>query len=169
VRVHPVFVPLDNPLAGVRMENNAVMIQGDAVQDLTLIGKGAGSLPTASSVLGDVLMLASQLNSSSEPNPQFVCTHSDYAKIKSISDVENAFYVRVSMHDKAGVLKNLGAITEKHSANIKFIDQYDAHDSEAHADFIIDPIQESTMQAIKEEIEALDSIKAVESIIRVLS
>jgi len=169
LRVHPCMVRLDNPLASVSREYNAIMIKGDAVQDLTLIGKGAGSLPTASSVLGDILMLSSQLHSSSEPHPQYVCQHSEYARIKPIAEVHNSFYVRISMHDKVGVLKDLGAITANNNANIKFIDQYDAHDGEALADFMIDPIAEKSMQKIIKEIEALDSIKAVESVIRVLA
>lgn len=166
-RVHPVFVRKSNPLATVRMENNAILIKGNAVQELTLIGKGAGSLPTASSVFGDVLILASQINSGTISS-QFVCTHSDYAEILDLNDVVNSFYVRVSMHDKVGVLKDLGAILADHGANVKFIDQYDVHGEEAHADFIIDPIQESLMKKITKEIEALDSIKSVESIVRVL-
>lgn len=169
VRVHPVFVPLDNPLASVAKEYNAIMIQGDAVQDLTLIGKGAGSLPTASSVLGDVLMLAAQINSSHKPEPEQICRHNEYAQLKAIEEVVSSFYVRVSMYDKVGVLKNLGAITEKHNANIKFIDQYDAHSGEALADFMIDPVAEGQMQKIIKDVQELDSIKAVESVIRVLN
>ncbi len=168
LRVHPTLVKLDNPLANVHREYNAIMIRGDAVQDLTLIGKGAGSLPTASSVLGDILMLASQINSSSEPHPQYVCQHSEYAQIKNIDSVLNSFYVRISMHDKVGVLKDLGAITANNNANIKFIDQYEAHDGVALGDFMIDPISEKSMQIIIREIQALDSIRAVESVIRVL-
>jgi homoserine dehydrogenase len=169
LRVHPCFVKLDNPLANVSREYNAIMVRGDAVQDLTLIGKGAGSLPTASSVLGDILMLSSQLHSSSEPHPQYVCKHSKYADIKPLDEVRNSFYVRISMLDKVGVLKDLGAITANNNANIKFIDQYDAHDGEALADFMIDPIEERSMNKIIKEIQALDSIKGVESVIRVLA
>lgn len=169
LRVHPCFVKLDNPLANVSREYNAIMVRGDAVQDLTLIGKGAGSLPTASSVLGDILMLSSQLHSSSEPHPQYVCKHSNYADIKPMDEVRNSFYVRISMLDKVGVLKDLGAITANNNANIKFIDQYDAHDGEALADFMIDPIEERSMNKIIKEIQALDSIKGVESVIRVLA
>ena len=166
-RVHPVFVRKTNPLASVRMENNAIMIKGDAVQELTLIGKGAGSLPTASSVFGDVLMLSSQIISG-VVNTQFTCQHSEYAEMMDLDEVKNSFYVRVSMTDKVGVLKDLGAILADNGANVKFIDQYDVHGEEAHADFIIDPIKESVMNKIRDEIRALDSIKAIESVIRVI-
>lgn len=167
VRVHPVFVSKHNPLASVRRENNAIFINGDALPELTLIGKGAGSLPTASSVVGDILMLASQLASSSNPHPQYICQHQGYAKIKNIKNVINSFYVRVSMHDKVGVLKDLGSITAKHGANVKFIDQYETKGSEAHADFIIDPIKEESMQKLLGDIKSLDSIKTIESVIRI--
>jgi homoserine dehydrogenase len=169
VRVHPTFVPLTNPLASVHEENNAILINGDAVQDLTLIGKGAGSLPTASSVLGDILMLASQLQSSDRPHPQHVCQHTEYAELKAMDEVTNSFYVRVAMMDKVGVLKDLGAITERNNANVKFIDQYDAKGDRALADFVVDPVPEKSMRRIIDEIKNLDSIKEVESVIRVLS
>ncbi len=167
-RVHPVFVKKDNPLASVQLENNAILVKGDAVGMLTLIGKGAGSLPTASSVVGDILILLAQHQNTSSPHPQYVCVHSAYADMKDIGEALNAFYVRVSMHDKIGVLKDLGEILAKHKANVKFIDQYDVQDSEAHADFIIDPLPEKEMSEIVKEIAALDSIKTVESVIRVL-
>ena len=160
-RVHPVFVPQDNPLASVAMENNAILVKADAADTLTLIGKGAGSLPTASSVAGDVLMLA-------RGNSIAPVTSESFAKIKAMDEVENSFYIRISMHDKLGVLRDLGEAMLKHKANVKFIDQYDVHGSEAHADFLIDPIKEKELKAIIKDIEAMDSIKAVESVIRVL-
>jgi homoserine dehydrogenase len=159
---------MSNPLSAVKMENNAILIKGNAVQELTLIGKGAGSLPTASSVFGDVLILASQLSQGAKPNPQFTCKHTAYAKMKDIDDVKNSFYIRVAMHDKVGVLKDLGEITSKNGANVKFIDQYDVYGEEAKADFIIDPITEKAAKQMIKDIQALDSIKNVESIIRVL-
>lgn len=167
-RVHPVFVAKENPIAGVRLENNAVLINGDAVQELTLIGKGAGSLPTASSVFADVLMLASQMQLGEDPNPQYVCQHNEYAELKPIEEVENSFYIRVSMHDKVGVLKAFGELTEKYGANVKFIDQYDVSGEEAHADLIFDPIKEKSFNSLIEDMKALDAIKAIESVVRVL-
>ena len=74
-------------------------------------------------------------------------------------DVKNSFYVRVSMHDKVGVLKDLGEIMARNEANVKFIDQYDVSGAEAHGDFIIDPVLEKSMKKIISEIKALDSIK----------
>jgi uncharacterized protein with ACT and thioredoxin-like domain len=72
------------------------------------------------------------------------------------------------MLDKVGVLKDLGELTAKHGANVKFIDQYDVSGSDAHADFIIDPIPERNLREMVGDINALDSIRAVESVIRVL-
>jgi len=166
IRVHPVFVPKEKTLASVNAENNAVMIDGSAVGELTLIGKGAGSFATASSVLGDLLMLINQIDNISS---QFmVAPHKQSAKLKSIDTVTNPFYIRVSMLDKVGVLKDLGLITERNNANVRFIDQYEIKGDSALADFMIDPISEKDMRQMIEEIQALPSIKAVESVIRVL-
>jgi homoserine dehydrogenase len=166
IRVHPVFVPKEKTLANVNAENNAVMIDGSAVGELTFIGRGAGSLATASSVLGDLLML---MNQGANISSQFmVAPHTEEAKLKSISDVKNPFYIRVSMHDKVGVLKDLGLITERNNANVRFIDQYEVKGDSALADFMIDPISEKSMKQMLKEIQELPSIKGVESVIRVL-
>ncbi|MFZ4084920.1 MAG: homoserine dehydrogenase [Vampirovibrionia bacterium] len=166
IRVHPVFVPKEKTLANVNAENNAVMIDGSAVGELTFIGRGAGSLATASSVLGDLLML---MNQGANISSQFmVAPHTEEAKLKSIDDVKNPFYIRVSMHDKVGVLKDLGLITERNNANVRFIDQYEVTGDSALADFMIDPISEKSMKQMLKEIQELPSIKAVESVIRVL-
>lgn len=166
IRVHPVFVPKEKTLANVNAENNAVMIDGSAVGELTFIGRGAGSLATASSVLGDLLML---MNQGANISSQFmVAPHAEEAKLKSINDVKNPFYIRVSMHDKVGVLKDLGLITERNNANVRFIDQYEVKGDSALADFMIDPISEKSMKQMLKEIQELPSIKAVESVIRVL-
>ena len=166
IRVHPAFVPKEKTLANVNAENNAVMIDGSAVGELTFIGRGAGSLATASSVLGDLLML---MNQGDNISSQFmVAPHSEEAKLKSINDVKNPFYIRVSMHDKVGVLKDLGLITERNNANVRFIDQYEVKGDSALADFMIDPIFEKSMKQMLKEIQELPSIKAVESVIRVL-
>jgi homoserine dehydrogenase len=166
IRVHPVFVPKEKTLANVNAENNAVMIDGSAVGELTFIGRGAGSLATASSVLGDLLML---MNQGDNISSQFmVAPHTEEAKLKSIDDVKNPFYIRVSMHDKVGVLKDLGLITERNNANVRFIDQYEVKGDSALADFMIDPLSEKSMKQMLKEIQELPSIKAVESVIRVL-
>ena len=63
VRVHPAMVPVDHPLASVRGSFNAVFIEGEAVGQLMLLGRGAGGGPTASAVLGDLIDAAKNLRS----------------------------------------------------------------------------------------------------------
>ncbi len=169
VRVHPVFVPKSHPLAKVDLENNAIFINGDAIQDLTLIGKGAGSLPTASSAIADLLTIASQLNQNQTVNPQLICKHTDYAEMKNFDDVKNSFYLRLVLEDKVGVLKDLGGVMAKHNANVKFINQYENQNSQAHADVFTDPISEKNITNMINELKKLDSIRAIESVIRVLN
>lgn len=169
VRVHPVFVPKSHPLAKVDLENNAVFIQGDAIQDLTLIGKGAGSLPTASSLMADLMTIASQLNQNQSVSPQLICKHSSYADMKKFEDVENGFYIRLVLEDKVGVLKDLGGVMAESNANVKFINQYENQNNQAHADVFTDPISEKSMKSMIAKLEKLDSIRAIESVIRVIN
>lgn len=168
-RVHPVLVPQAHSLAKVDLENNAIFVQGDAVQDLTLIGKGAGSLPTASSVMADLMTIAAQLNQNQKLNPQLICKHSDYASMKDFKKIENSFYLRLVLEDKLGVLKDLGEVMARHKANVRFINQYENDNNQAHADVFTDPVSEESMEKMLKELKNLDSIRAIESVIRVLN
>ena len=95
VRVHPAMVPVRHPLASVRDSFNAVFIEGDAVGELMLYGRGAGGMPTASAVLGDLVDAAKNLVEGRKgatigalaPKP-----------IRPIDDVESQFY----LHDGGG-------------------------------------------------------------------
>lgn len=168
-RVHPVFVSKSHPLAKVDAENNAIFVQGNAVQDLTIIGKGAGSLPTASAVMSDVLIIASALSQKQNVNLQLSCQHSEYAKLKNFAEIKNCFYLRLVLEDKIGVLKDLGGVMADMNANVKFINQYENQNNQAHADVFTDPISEATMQKMLEKLKLMDSIRSVESVIRVLA
>ncbi len=115
VRVHPVLVPLDHPLASIQQEYNAVWVQGDAVGDVMFSGRGAGELPTASAVCGDVLLIANSLQESSEPASQdrpllkaMRFQNHEAAKMLAITETINRYYIRLNTLDEPGVIGNLG-------------------------------------------------------------
>src|SRR5207253_7166946 len=95
VRAHPMLVPAHHPLASVEGANNAIFISGSAVGEVMLVGPGAGQMPTASAVVGDLINLASALRL-----PDFApyfqpMIDSAESPLCSIEDAESAFYVRL--------------------------------------------------------------------------
>ena len=108
VRAHPMLVPIHHLLASVEGANNAIFISGSAVGEVMLVGPGAGQMPTASAVVGDLISLASALRL-----PDFApyfqpAIDSEEAPLCLIDDAESAFYVRLETEDSPGVIGNLG-------------------------------------------------------------
>ena len=169
IRVHPAFIKKTSTLASVHGANNGVLIHGDLVGELTLIGPGAGALPTSSSIAGDINMLKAQLQSSKTPNPMFVCQHSSFAKIKPISETENLYFLRIKTEDKAGVVGQVGTICGSHGVSINSLTQKGtAPDSSASIRLLTHKVKEEKIQKAIDEMKKLPSIKQIENIIRVL-
>ena len=96
VRVHPAMIPAAHPLASVDGAMNAVFVVGDAVGETMFYGAGAGSLPTASAVVGDILALATPLAAGVAPLPEPVPYARDLA-VRDVLDLETAYYVRFAI------------------------------------------------------------------------
>jgi homoserine dehydrogenase len=105
LKVEPTLLPLQHPLANIRNEYNAFLIEGDAIGTSTLSGKGAGSLPTASAVFADIIDIcrgsAKHFNSDSRNNKTKYCIHSS-------RDAQSEHYLRFTIDDQPGMI---GAIT----------------------------------------------------------
>ncbi|HKV42214.1 MAG TPA: homoserine dehydrogenase [Blastocatellia bacterium] len=118
VRVHPMLVPLDHPLASVSGVNNAIFIEGSAVGEIMLLGPGAGQMPTASAVVGDIINLASALRL-----PDFApyfqpAIDEREARLCPPDARESAFYVRLETNDTPGVIGNLGHAFGGHQVSL---------------------------------------------------
>jgi homoserine dehydrogenase len=123
VRAHPMLVPLHHPLAGVEGVNNAIFISGDAVGEIMLQGPGAGRLPTASAVVGDLINLASTLNM-----PEFARyfkpqISSEMRDVFPIEETVSSYYVRLETHDTPGVIGNLGHALGDHGVSLHSVTQ----------------------------------------------
>jgi len=118
VRAHPMLVPLHHQLASVEGANNAIFISGSAVGEVMLVGPGAGQMPTASAVVGDLINLASALRL-----PDFApyfqpAIDSREAPLCSIEDAESAFYIRLETEDAPGVIGNIGHALGTHHVSV---------------------------------------------------
>jgi homoserine dehydrogenase len=166
VRVHPTFIPSSHPLAGVSDAYNAVYLRGDALDDIMLYGKGAGAFPTASAVVSDVIYAAthSEIKYSTYKN-----TATPESNVKFISDFSSAYYIRLSVDDKAGVLAKISGIFGKNGISIVEITQKgSSDDTNGRVPLIIitHKTKENSVKNAVAKINALD-MGSVEAVIRV--
>ncbi len=165
VRVHPTLVPLDHPLAAVRDSFNAVFIEGGAVGELMLYGRGAGGDPTASAVLGDLIDAASNLRSSSYarfgPLPR--------ASVQAIEQlIDTCYSLTILVTDEPGVLSKVADAFGRHNVSIRSMEQ-EGLDDEARLIFITHQAAERDVRETLAELKALDSVRDIGSVLRVVS
>src|ERR1041384_4177400 len=117
-RAHPMLVPAHHPLASVEGANNAIFIKGHAGGEVMLIGPGAGQMPTASAVVGDLINLASALRLPDfAPYFQPVIASGE-APLCSVDDAESCFYIRLEAEDTPGVIRNIGHALGGHGVSV---------------------------------------------------
>ncbi|MBI4534240.1 MAG: homoserine dehydrogenase [Candidatus Melainabacteria bacterium] len=123
VRVHPMFVNLHHPLASVAGSNNGILVAGDAIGELVLVGPGAGQMPTASAVVGDIINLASALQLPDFATYFQIEIALEWAHAMSIELLSCPFYLRLQVADTPGVIGQIGTIFGSHNVSIQSIIQ----------------------------------------------
>ena len=164
VRVHPTFVANSSPLASVSDSFNAVCINGDAVGDIMLYGRGAGDLPTGSAIVSDVI---------------FACKHSEFyytpfkndeqgaKETKYVTDFNSQYYLRFLVDDKAGVLAKITAIFAKYNVSIKEVKQVLSENGKAEVVIITHSCKESAVKKTLEKLKEFDGTIEVCGSIRI--
>lgn len=125
-RVHPTMIPFDNLLSNVNGPLNAVTITGDAVGDILLYGHGAGMMPTASSVVGDLVDLARNILSGTKGRIPLLSFQTDHIKkipIMPIDEILTHYYFRFFALDRPGVLSKISGILGDNEISIKSVHQ----------------------------------------------
>jgi len=163
VRTHPAMVPCSHPLASVRDSFNAVFIEGDAVGDLMFYGRGAGGLPTASAVLGDLIDAAVNLSAGGTGRIGKLSR----ARIRSIDDLESAYYLSMEVSDQPGVLAQVATEFGRFGVSIKSMEQQEL-DSGARLMFITHVARESHVRSTLRAIRELDVVTDSHTLIRVI-
>ena len=123
VRVHPMLVPKTKTLAHIDYVTNAVSLSGHPVGDVTLSGPGAGEFPTASSVVGDILAIASEIDKTDYLLPMMRCNHHENAVMTPIEDTRNKYYISITAHNRLGVIGRIGKACEDHNISLASIVQ----------------------------------------------
>jgi homoserine dehydrogenase len=125
-RVHPTMIPSDSPVAGVDGVYNAIQLVGDAVGDIVLYGQGAGSLPTGSAVVSDVIDIARNLLSGASgrvPAASFQQDQRRPLRIRPMEEITSLYYLRFMVVDRPGVLSQIAGVLGTHGISISSVIQ----------------------------------------------
>ena len=163
VRVHPAMVPKHHPLASVRESYNAVFVEGGAVGSLMFYGRGAGGMPTASAVLGDVIDAAVNLHQG---------THGSLgsfgrATIRPIDETSSEYLISLDVADKPGVLHAVAGVLARNDVSVRAMEQEGLRD-DARLVFITHDAREAAVQTCLRELRDLDVVTRIGSLLRVI-
>jgi homoserine dehydrogenase len=164
VRVHPAMVPLGHPLASVRDSFNAVFIEAEAAGDLMLYGRGAGGMPTASAVLGDLIDAAKNLAGGGRGATMGAITRK---RVRPIDEMESQFYLLIEVADRPGVLAAIASAFGEHGVSIKSMQQQGIAD-DARLIFVTHKARERDLEATMHSVRQLDVVHKVGSVLRVV-
>ncbi|MEQ8175287.1 MAG: homoserine dehydrogenase [Syntrophomonadaceae bacterium] len=164
-RVHPAFIPKNHPLAAVNDVYNAVFIQGDAVGDIMLYGRGAGQMPTASAVVGDIIEISRNL--SQNYVTRLGCTCYEDKKILNIGQSSSQFYIRLLVNDRPGVLAGIAGVFGNNNVSIAAVVQKTSQGDQAELIMITHRVLESDLQDALTVLRGMSIVGEIGSVIRV--
>ena len=172
LRVHPTLIPEKRLIANVNGVMNAVLVNGDAVGPTLYYGAGAGSLPTASAVVADVVDVARALTTDPTnrvPHLAFQPGELSDTPVLSMDDVETAYYLRMTVEDKAGVLAAIAGILSEAGISIDAMQQKEPGDADDYVPLVMltHNVREVAMNAAIAKIEGLDAVRGSVTRIRV--
>ena len=164
VRVHPALVPDEHPLAGVRGAFNAVFVEAEAAGPLMFYGQGAGGVPTASAVLGDVVTIARHLVHGGRGPIE-----SRYADLPvlSMADAVTRYQVRLRVADRPGVLAKVAQAFAANGVSIEAVRQSGSRGDHADLLVVTHVAREAALSATVAMLDGLDVVGAVLSVLRV--
>ena len=169
VRVHPTMIPLDHQLAKVSGAMNAVYVVGDAVGETMFYGAGAGSFPTASAVVGDILTLSEQISRGVAPLPESE-PFSRNKSIRSMDELETKYYIRLRVADRVGALAEAVNVFARHDISISLINQLEDGNSDSNACsviFLTHKALEKNVQDAAAALAASDCVSEVANVLRI--
>lgn len=166
IRVNPTLIPRQHPLAGVHGAFNAVFVEAENAGELMFYGPGAGGAPTASAVLGDFVSLARRLVLGGPGVPE---TSHAQLHATSLDNVISRYSVGVLVEDRLGVLANITRILAEHGISVDSLRQSTPKEGAAQIRMVTHSAKDSDLRRAIAVIDALDTVREVNSVIRVES
>ncbi len=164
--VCPMLLPSSHPLSSVNDSYNAVFVQGDAVGDAMFYGRGAGELPTASAVVGDVFDIARDIKTNS--SARIGCTCYKNIPVKKMADTYSRYFLRLKVEDRCGVLAEMTAVFAKYHVSVAQIIQKETKPGEvAEVVVITGDVREGDFRTAMEELSGRQCVHKISSMLRV--
>lgn len=163
-RVHPTMIPKNHLLSSIKNEYNAVYIQGNAVGEAMLTGKGAGGSPTGSAVVSDIIDIAFDTTNQTRRNLE---TNLNSVSLLPIKETESQFFMRLLVNDTAHALEKVTGTFAKNSISILKILQKESNQNKAEIVIITHLTKEKQLRSTQEQLKALNEVIDILSIIRV--
>jgi len=166
LRVHPTLIPSTHPLAGVLDENNALYVVGNAVGEVMFYGPGAGSMPTGSSVVADLIDVIRNINHQVENG----IMEMDFRekKIVPVEMLSSAFYLRLQAHDQPGVFAGLANAFADEAVSLDRIIQKRSEEGRAEIVLVTHVVEERSFNRALEKIKEFPAIEKINSLFRVI-
>lgn len=163
-RVHPAFIPLSHPLAFVNDVYNAVFVNGDAVGEIMHYGRGAGEMPTASAVTGDIIEIGRNMLYHS--NARIGCTCFEEKGILNISELNAKYYIRMTVKDRPGVLAGIAGVFGNNNVSIAQVLQKTNNQEMAELILITHTVREKDLQDALTVLKGMSIVFAINNVIR---
>lgn len=167
LNVYPAFVPQSHPLASVKGSYNAIYVVGNVVDDVMFYGRGAGSLPTASAVMGDVISTAKHIINGSA-GTGMIMTDTRRIPFYSSLKLKDSYYFRLIVDDVTGVLSSIARIFADNDISINEVVQKRRFEKFAELMLIVDASPRENIMRVEESLKTLPTVKKVANVIRVM-
>lgn len=164
--VCPMLIPSSHPLATVNDSYNAVFVQGDAVESAMFFGRGAGEMPTASAVVGDVFDIVRNILSGC--CGRIGCTCYKNLPIKKMEDVNSRFFLRFQVEDRCGVLAEMTTVFARyHVSVVQIVQEESRKDGQAEIVVITSRVREKDMNRALDELRRSECVSEISGVLRV--
>lgn len=165
VRVHPMLIPDSHPLATVNDAFNAVFVHGDALDDAMFMGRGAGEMPTASAVTGDIIDTARNLLMGC--TGRIGCTCYKELPVKAIDDIKSKYFIRLRVEDRPGVLAGVSGVLGNNGVGISQVIQKASKGGSSDLVVITDTVRERHIRDALTILRSMSMVRDIASVIRV--
>ena len=164
VAVHPMMIPKEHPLASVRDSFNAVFVRSDAAGDTMFYGRGAGELPTASAIMGDVIDVIRDIQY--HCTGRISCTCYRETPVKNFKEVKNKFYIRMLVDNKPGVLAAIASVFGVHKVSIARVIQKTKENDAAELVIVTEAVKEKHLEDALAHLVDMDTTREIGTVIR---
>ncbi len=164
LRVHPTLLPADHPLSAVNGPFNAIFVRGSSVGEVMFYGQGAGSMPTGSAVVGDIIDVARNIRAGS--TGRLACTCFEEKQALPIEELMTRYYLRLQVADRPGVLAAIATVFGEEGVSLASVLQMTASGEAAEIVLLTHTTQERNLRRSLARFENLPEVHQISACIR---